>query len=144
MALATVTQGELAEQAHTIWSALRAAASGLTEEQLERPNTIGHWSGRDLVVHIANWEEAATQAIHDLDAGRPLAPIYASDADVDGWNELHVAPFRSVSLAEAMRYCEQAHATLLEAIRAASGVYPQVVLSSYLYHLDDLLTLAWR
>jgi hypothetical protein len=143
----TVAQAELAERAHAVWSALRAATFALTDEQLERPNTIGSWSGRDLMVHIANWEEAAAQAIRDLDAGRPLDPIHdsdASDADLDTWNEAHVAPYRAVSLAEAKRYFEQAHATLLETIRASPNVYPRIVMSSYLYHLDDLLTLAWR
>jgi hypothetical protein len=144
MAPTAVTQAELAEQADTIWSAIRAAVYALSDEQLERPNTIGSWSGRDVMVHVANWEEAAAQAIRDLDAGQPLDPIFASDAELDDWNETHVAPYRSVALADARRYFEQTHAALLDTIRASPNVYPQIVLSAYLYHLDDLLTLAWR
>jgi Mycothiol maleylpyruvate isomerase N-terminal domain len=144
MASATVTQGELAEQAHTIWSAIRAAAFALSDEQIDRPNTVGSWSGRDVMVHVANWEEAATQAIRDLDAGKPLDPVYDSDADLDAWNEAHVAPYRTLSLAEAKHYFEQAHGTFVATIRSSPNVYPRLVLSSYLYHLDDLLNLAWR
>src|ERR687898_936869 len=70
MAGTTVTQAELSERAHALWSAIRAAAYALSDEQIDRPNTIGSWSGRDVMVHIANWEEAATQAIRDLDAGK--------------------------------------------------------------------------
>ncbi|MGH2617443.1 MAG: maleylpyruvate isomerase N-terminal domain-containing protein [Thermomicrobiales bacterium] len=139
-----MTQTELAEQAHALWSAIRAAAYALSDEQIDRPNTIGTWSGRDVMVHIANWEEAATQAIRDLDAGRPLDPVYADDADLDAWNEVHVAPYRQIPLAAAKRYFEQTHTTLLETIRSSPNVYPRVVLCSYLYHLDDLLNLAWR
>ena len=140
----TITQAELAEQAHAIWFAIRAAADALSDEQIDRPNTVGTWSGRDVMVHIANWEEVATQAIRDLDAGKSLDPIYTSDEALDAWNEAHVAPYRLVPLTEAKRYFEQSHATLLEAIHASPNVYPRLVLSSYLYHLDDLLNLAWR
>jgi hypothetical protein len=96
------------------------------------------------MVHVANWEEAATQAIRDLDAGQPLDPIYASDADLDAWNEAHVAPYRIVSLADAKHYFEQVHETLMATIRSSPNVDPQLILNSYLYHLDDLLNLAWR
>lgn len=46
----------------------------LSGEQIERPNTVGSWSGRDVMLHIANWEEEAMQAIRDLDSGAPLDP----------------------------------------------------------------------
>jgi hypothetical protein len=95
------------------------------------------------MVHVANWEEVATQAIRDLDAGKPLDPIFTSDAELDAWNEAHVAPYRTVSLAEAKRYFERTHGTLVETIRSSPNVYPRIVLGSYLYHLDDLLNLAW-
>ncbi len=143
MAAETVTQAGLAEEAHAIWTAIRAAAYALSDEQIERPNTVGVWSGRDVIVHIANWEEAATRAIRDLDAGMALDPVHSSGADLDAWNEEHVAPYRAISLIEAKGYFEQAHNALLEAIRSSPNVYPRIVLSSYLYHLDDLLNLAW-
>jgi hypothetical protein len=144
MTSTTSSQAALAERAHTVWLALRAAADALSDEQLEQPNTIGSWSGRDVLVHIATWEAAATEAIGNLDAGRPLDPIFTNEAEWDAWNEEQLAPYRGLSLADAKHYIEQTHQALLDAIRSSPNVYPQIVLSSYLYHLDDLLTLAWR
>ena len=144
MASTMGTSNELATRADTVWSAIRAAAYALSDEQLERPNTIGHWSGRDVMLHVATWEAAATRAIHDLNAGLPLDPIFATDADVDAWNDQQLAPLRSFTLADAKRFFEETHQTLVDTIRSSPNVYPEMVMSSYLYHLDDLLTLAWR
>jgi hypothetical protein len=144
MTVTTSTQTELAAQADAIWSAIRAAAYALTDDQIDRPNTVGTWSGRDVMIHIANWEEVATQAIRDLDAGRQRTPIYTTEAELDAWNEAHVARYRDVSLADAKRYFERTHKELLATIRSSPNVYPRIVLGCYPGHLDDLLELAWR
>jgi hypothetical protein len=125
-----------------VWGEIRDAAYALTDEQIDRENTVGAWSGRDVMIHIANWEEVAAQRIHDLDAGRPVERIVTTDAELDAWNEAHVAPYHSVPLADAKAYFEHMHAQLKDAVRTSPVVRRDLVLGSYPGHLDDLLALA--
>ena len=52
---------------------LLEAIEGLTSEELTRPNTIGVWSARDLILHMAMWDGEALKAFavwrtgHDYD-----------------------------------------------------------------------------
>jgi hypothetical protein len=128
MTFATTTRTELAERAHAIWSAIRSAAYALTDEQIDRPNSVGNWTGRDVMVHVANWEEIAIATIRSLDAGEVFGPVYSTNAELDAWNESHVAPYRTVPLAEARNYFEQTHRELLATIGASTNVYPRIVL----------------
>lgn len=42
------TNEQLIEEGHAVLSEIRDAAWALTDEQIDRPNTIGGWSGRDV------------------------------------------------------------------------------------------------
>jgi len=42
---------------------LQDAIAGLTDEQLTTPGVTGHWSVRDLMAHVAAWEEEALHAL---------------------------------------------------------------------------------
>lgn len=142
MTQTTTERERLRAEAERVWGELRDAAWALTDEQIDRPNTVGHWCGRDVIVHIANWEERAAEVIRDLDAGRPVTPTYTSDAELDAWNEAHVAPWRAVPLADAKAYVERAHAELMELVMTAEHATPEIVLGCYPGHLDDLRRLA--
>src|SRR3954449_10090641 len=78
------------------WLALKTAIDGLSDDDLSRPNTVGSWSGRDLMVHVASWDEEMTHMLRGLDRGQPSQ----WPDDVDAWNEAHVTPFRNVSIVE--------------------------------------------
>ena len=49
-----------------------ALVARLTEEQLSTPNTIGggEWSAKDLLSHVARWNEIAVEALMAWRAGR--------------------------------------------------------------------------
>jgi len=51
------------------------AIEGLNSEELNRPKTIGKWSARDVIMHMAMWDGEALKALaiwrtgHDYDWG---------------------------------------------------------------------------
>jgi hypothetical protein len=132
----------LRDEAEQVWGEIRDAAYALTPEQIDRQNTVGTWSGRDVMIHIANWEEEAARKIRELEQGRPWTPTYTTEEELDAWNEAHVAPWHDVPLAEAKAYYERVHADLMGLVMTSPVIRPQIVLGCYPGHLDELLMLA--
>ena len=64
---------------------LMESCSGLSDGAINEPGPVGHWSVRDLLGHIATWEEEALKALPVILEGRPL-PRYASTGGIDAFN----------------------------------------------------------
>lgn len=109
-ALATLAEGK---------AALDALISQLDDTQFERPATIGggDWSARDLVAHLAWWEEIAQQAVDDWRAGRvPWIEAVFRDGTVDDVNAGNDARTRGQSSAEVRERAARAHASIVATI----------------------------
>ncbi|HYI16906.1 MAG TPA: maleylpyruvate isomerase N-terminal domain-containing protein [Thermomicrobiales bacterium] len=132
------THDQLIDEMHIVWSELRDAAYALTDEQIDRENTVGAWSGRDVMIHIANWEERCAEVIQTLDCGDTVQRLYTTDEELDALNERWVRLWHSVPLADAKAYFESAHQMLQNTIRASPTVRRDLVLGCYPGHLDDL------
>jgi hypothetical protein len=66
------------------WRALMALLDGLSEEEMTQPGAVGHWSARDLLCHIASWEEEFIKAAPIILAGKPLPGCDAACAGTPG------------------------------------------------------------
>jgi|GEM_PF-3800109 len=128
----------LLEEMHEVWSEIRDAAYALSDEQIDRENTVGTWSGRDVMVHIANWEERCADVIGMLDRGEQVTRLYESDDELDALNEKWVRPWHDVPLADAKAYFERIHQHLQETVRNSPVVRRELVLGCYPGHIDDL------
>ncbi len=91
---------------------LLAALDGLAEEEMARPGACGEWSAKDVLAHIAAWEEECTRAIGTLGKGEP----WDVDYDLDAWNDQTYRQWRPLPLGQIRRQFEDAHQALLEAI----------------------------
>jgi hypothetical protein len=91
----------------------------LSDEDFERPRTIGggEWSARDLVWHLAQWEELAQQAADDWRAGREPAieDVFRNDR-VDEVNAENDARSRDLTAAEVRDRAVRAHAAIVQTI----------------------------
>lgn len=98
-------------------SRLDALTAGLSDEELEAPATMGggDWSARDLLGHVASWEEYALEAITARDAGEQPW-IDATSLDVDGVNARDVPRKRQMPLADLRQAVADTHALLVAAI----------------------------
>ena len=99
----------------------------LSDEDLVKPATIGggDWSAKDLVGHIASWEELALSSLAEWRRGempgveRPGGPMTGSDA-VDAFNARAVEVKRGLPLQEVVQHARSTHQDLLEAIDGLS------------------------
>ena len=41
------------------WQSLLESLRALSDEAMSRPGVVGEWSGKDLLGHIATWEDEA-------------------------------------------------------------------------------------
>lgn len=81
-ALATLAEGH---------DAVDALIARLDDEQLVAPRTIGggDWSAKDLLGHLAFWEELAIEALTELRAGRKPSVEAAFARGAEGVDELN-------------------------------------------------------
>jgi hypothetical protein len=121
---------------------------GLSETALTKPATIGggDWSAKDLIGHLAFWEELALEAIEQWRAGqtpRVETGIFAQGSEgTDRANAEAVARKSKWSLEEVRSRAEETHRTLLAQIESmtdeewtSKAFYP----TERRKHLADLL-----
>jgi hypothetical protein len=98
---------------------LTALFEQLTDEQLERPSTIGggDWSARDLMAHIEVWEALALQSLQEWrNATRPsIEDVFSKGSDgVDALNAERAQAKRGLSLDEVRIQAADTHRELIE------------------------------
>jgi hypothetical protein len=94
---------------------LVAAAEGLSEDQMTKP-VVGEWSVKDLLAHVACWEEVLLPDIRRLARGDAPALAAFDIKKVDEWNEKLMSLRRHFSLDQARRELELRRRQLLDAI----------------------------
>jgi len=94
------------------WVALGDSYAGLIELEMMTPGVAGDWSVKDMLAHVATWEEEALKYLPlVLAGGRP--PRYASYGGIDAFNARMTEAKRSLSLAEVERLLEETHRQLI-------------------------------
>jgi hypothetical protein len=98
-------------------------------KELTRPATIGSgdWSAKDLIGHIATWEELALGAIRDFGSRRTPWPerkggVFAAPATgkISAFNARTVGQKRALSLREVKAAARKTHDALLSSIESLS------------------------
>ncbi|HYI16907.1 MAG TPA: ClbS/DfsB family four-helix bundle protein [Thermomicrobiales bacterium] len=138
---------DMLQQVSRAWLDLTRTLSKLTDAQLLQPDTIGHWSGKDVLAHLANWEQIAAETIEEAEAGNPDAwPEDAYHSVVDEMNDSMLEPWRDRSLADVRQYLDDAHFTLMNLAETSPHVRPDLVVyltaTHYAEHADDFRLLA--
>ena len=94
------------------WQELQDAIAGLSEESMLAPGAIGEWSVRDLLGHVATWEEEALKALPVIVEGGKL-PRYASHGGIDAFNARQQEAKRHFSLQRLLQEMNATHQRLL-------------------------------
>jgi hypothetical protein len=135
------------QTASRAWLDLTRTLNKLTDAQLLEPNTIGTWSGKDVIAHIANWEQVAAETIADVEAGNP--DEWRDDLWIDVIDEMNeelLDPWRDSSLADVRQYLDDAHFTLMNLAETSRFARPDVVVyvtdTHYGQHAHDFRLLA--
>jgi uncharacterized damage-inducible protein DinB len=63
---------------------LLAAIEGLSQESMARERVDGEWTAKDILGHIASWDEVTVDALSSIVASEPFAVEVITD--IDAWN----------------------------------------------------------
>jgi hypothetical protein len=104
------TRAELLAREQDVWDELAATWRGLPEAALVQPGACGPgWSVKDVMNHVAAWQEAALRIIPELLAGRRATLGLGTDR----FNAQQQAADRDRSLAATRRRLNQSRRALL-------------------------------
>lgn len=92
---------------------LAAAGRVPPEERASRP-VCGHWTLKDVVGHLSDWEWVGAQGLGHMAAGR--APQVEHIKDIDAWNEAHCRARRDQTWAEVWDDLGAAREALVDAL----------------------------
>ena len=104
---------QLIERVDGRWRSFVQAARGLPADVLSAPGAVGDWSAKDLMGHLAVWEEESVTALRLIAEGR-RPPRYARFGGIDAFNDLKWLEFRDLPLAEIQRWSQESHRRLLD------------------------------
>lgn len=130
------------------WGALIDALRGIPDERLVEPDAIGTWSVKDVMGHVAFWDEQALLAAErHLAGGEPV-----EGGDWEGMNERQAAARSDRSAAEQRAGMERAHELIVALLESRPPLDPAAIglcgcleedtYQHYDEHARDIL--AWR
>ncbi len=103
------------------WHGLLDAVDGIPNDRLTEPGAVGDWSIKDIMGHIAFWDEQALGA-----AQRHLASAPDSEVDVQTLNEREAAARRDIAAATQRTTMERAHAKIVGLLLSTPEIDPRV------------------
>ena len=101
------------------WKDFKASFADLSESQMLTAGVTGQWSVRDIIAHVATWDEEALKHLPAvLEGHRP--PRYSiTYGGIDAFNALMTERKRHLSLAEVLRELDEVHDRLLAYVNRA-------------------------
>lgn len=109
----TTLEQALAEL-HAARTELLTLLDGMDEAALERPGLLGVWSVKNVLAHLAAWEDWVVQALPVRMATGTTPPAFrARVADEDQFNALEVAERAELTPSEQLMELERVRAELL-------------------------------
>lgn len=130
---------ELLGRAEEARRAFLGAVEGLTEEQMTKP-AVGEWSIKDLLAHVASWDEMALPDIRRIARGDAPALAAFDLKRVDEYNAMIMSLRRHFSLEQARRELDISRMSLLEAVgrlpdsALAEGQFARALLQICTHH----------
>lgn len=109
------------ERVEASWDALQGTIAAIPEERWLEPGATGDWSVKDVITHIAYWEDDLADACERRLTGRPDPPPLG---DIQAHNDRVYAERRDWSLSDVLSDAARAHARVLAALRQAPDVHP--------------------
>ncbi len=110
---------QLLARLNRAWAEFQSSYADLSAAGMSVPGVTGGWSVKDIVAHVAAWEqEALTHLPTILAGGRP--PRYsAAYGGIDAFNARTAALARDASPAEILRRSAETHRRLIEYVSRA-------------------------
>ena len=109
---------DLLEQMEKARSELRASYQGLPDEQMTRLGAVGEWSVKDVLSHVASWDEVLLPDLGCLARGETpaLASVDLETANFDAANAAIMSQRRNLPLAQVLRELDTDRADVTAAV----------------------------
>ena len=104
---------QLAKRLDVRWRELHDAFQGLPQNVLLEPGVVGHWSIRDVLTHVATWEEEVLKALPVILEGGPLPRYSTLYGGIDAFNAQAHERKQGLSLEEVWKGLQETHQRLL-------------------------------
>ena len=124
------------------WSELKSAIALVPHDRVDVPGVVGPWSVKDLIGHVATWDQEALQALRRYLSDRD-AKALVTWPDVDDFNARETARKRDTSLAELRRQLDETHLQVVELVSglaeaefASSEVEARIRIDTYDHYAD--------
>ena len=105
------------------WAGLQEALEGIPDERLSEPGAAGDWSVKDVMGHLAFWDEQALLAAERHLAGQP--PVHVPDWQA--MNDQVAAGRASRSAAELRAEMERAHELVVALLQSRPPLDPAAI-----------------
>ena len=104
---------ELLQQAEEEWRRLLDVAQGLSEERQLLAGVAGHWSVKDLLGHVATWDDELVKVVERFqNSGEKTS--YGGREGVDRFNESEAENKRILSFSQVWDELRRSHQHLLD------------------------------
>ena len=119
---------EILARIDTSWQVFLPSIEGLSEEQASQPGVAGYYSVKDILAHLAWWENQTREVVASGHDG----PI-----DVEALNDNIFAENKDVSFAEVKQRLIDGHAHARKTFASAPGLTEDDVKDDTWEHWDD-------
>ncbi len=131
----------------TSWNGLMEALDGIPDDRLSEPGAIGTWSIKDVMGHIAYWDDQAVINAARFSGGAPAD----AEVDVEAANAREAAAAADRSVDEQRTAMQRAHESVVATLETAPpggnrvglcGCLEEDTFEHYDEHADDIRL--WR
>lgn len=109
-----MSKQEFLERMRSSRVALNEAISGLSEEQIGLDIVAGEWTVKDIVAHLAAWQNETLLSVQRAARGEQIGPMIAES--VDEWNQRRVEEHRRLPVMDVLQEFNAVHDDLLAAL----------------------------
>jgi len=109
---------------------LLAAIEGLSQESMAQERVEGEWTAKDILGHIASWDEVTVEALRSIAANEPSAVEVISD--IDAWNG-----------EQAARKRPEPQSVILDRLAAARGEFLALAAKALPRQWEEASTWPW-
>jgi uncharacterized damage-inducible protein DinB len=142
---APFTVSDLLQRIEDSWSRFLSSLDDLSDDQLLEPSAVGEWSLKDLLGHIAFWDDLGRENV-----ALALSGQAREFDDFEALNQVDFAARQGRALAEERAAMHQAHAALVADLEErqkldATAIDEAIAGSTYEHYREHLADVnAWR
>lgn len=108
-----MTRSQLLSKVDARWTELVASYADLSAADMTEAGVTGSWSVKDIIAHVAVWDEEALTHLPAVLAGRKPPRYSVTHGGIDAFNAQMTQRNRDVSLRDVLRLRDDTHGRLM-------------------------------